>query len=127
MSLVNKHNRCVAIKLFRFRRTLVELVYCPAGEVVEPHHHDHVDGTMIMLGGEIIGTIGDRTGFTGGCDFLRRFRIPRGVVHSCVVTGRFFLFLNIERWDCAPTSAAIDFITTNNHDTSNSPHPCNSP
>jgi hypothetical protein len=110
MSLINRHNGCIAITLFKFGNKQLELVYCPKGEVIEPHVHEHIDGTMIMLGGEAFGTIGDQSGFTGWYDIGRRFKVPRNCSHHATVTGRFFLFLNYEKWTGqTPTSAAIDF------------------
>ncbi len=115
--MIHRHNGCIAITLFRFGRRQLELVYCPAGEVIEPHVHQHVDSTLVMLGGEIEGGIifspfgGWKIGRTGWYDFGRRFDIPAGVYHYAKVTGRFCLFLNYEKWDSKPTSAAVDFIT----------------
>ncbi len=121
--MIHRHNGCIAITLFRFGRRQLELVYCPAGEVIEPHVHQHIDSTLVMLGGEIKGGIAPfldglamdwdhwRHGKTGWYDFGRRFKIPAGTLHYAKVTGRFCLFLNYEKWDSKPTSAAVDFIT----------------
>lgn len=112
MELIHRHNRCRGITLFRFGQRLVELWYCPKGEIIEPHSHEHFNSTLIMLGGEIEGTIGFRTGRTGWYDFGRRFFIPAGTCHQAKVVGNFCVFLNYERWwDVKPTSAAIDFVS----------------
>lgn len=108
--MINRHNGCIAVTLLRFGSRQVELVYCPKGEVIEPHVHEHIDGAMVMLAGELDGKIGDRSGRTGWYDFGRVFRVPRNCVHSASVVGRFCIFLNYERWiGQNPTSAAIDF------------------
>lgn len=110
MRFVHRHNGCVAFVVFRFRRCQVELVWCPRGEVIEPHVHHKIDSTLIILGGEMDGRIGEgRRGRTGWYDFGRRFHIPAGTVHDTTVTGRFCLFANVERWTGDPTSAAVDF------------------
>lgn len=106
---IHRHNRCLCITILRLGRRQVELVFAPHGEVIEPHVHQQADCTLVILGGEMEGTIADRKGKTGWYDFLRRFKIPAGVTHSATVTGRFVLFANFERWLTDPTSAAIDF------------------
>lgn len=109
--MIHRHNRCIGLILIRIGTRQLELWFCPRGEVIEPHSHPHIDSTLIILGGEMDGDINGRRGKTGWYDFLRRFKIPAGTVHSAVVTGRFCLFANYERWVGKPTSAAIDFET----------------
>lgn len=110
--MINRHNGCIGITLFRIGRRQLEIFYCPKGEVIEPHVHRNINSTLIMLGGGLDGKIGDRSGKTGWHDFLRRFHIPAGTVHSATVIGRFCLFANYEKWNGNPTSAATDFIET---------------
>jgi hypothetical protein len=106
---MHRHNGCIGITLFRFGRRQLEVWYCPGGEVIKTHCHEKIDSTLIILAGEMEGTIGSRTGKTGWYDFLRRFRVPRGVLHSAKITGRFCIFANYERWTGRPSSAAVDF------------------
>lgn len=108
--MIHRHNGCIGITLFRIGRRQLEVFWCPSGEVIEPHFHKHVDSTLIMLGGELEGKIGDRTGRTGWYNMFRCFHIPAGTVHCATVTGRFCLFANYEKWVGNPTSAAVDFI-----------------
>lgn len=108
--MIERHNRCVGIKLFRFRNHQLELWACPRSEVVEPHSHANIDSTIIFLWGSIYGTIGERSGFVGWRDSFRRFEIAPGVKHSATILSRFCLFLNWEKWQTKDvTSAAIDF------------------
>lgn len=86
-------------------------MWCPRGEEIEAHVHHHIHSTLIILGGEMEGWIGERHGKTGWYDFLRRFHIPAGTVHRAKVTGKFFLFANYEKWDGKPSSAAVDFAS----------------
>lgn len=109
MSWFHRHNRCFGLVLFRVGRYQAELFYCPHGEEIEPHIHQKVDSTLVILGGGMDGRIGERHGIVGWQDFLRRFHVPAGTVHSAKITGWFCLFLNFERWTGTPTSAAIDF------------------
>lgn len=111
MKWIHRHNRCIGVTVFRFGKTQLELWFCPGGEQIEPHFHQDIDSTLIMLGGELEGNINGRVGRTGWYDFLRRFHIPAGTVHSAKVTGWFCLFANLERWSGQPSSAAVDFQT----------------
>lgn len=107
--LCHRHNGCIGFILFRAGKRQCELWYCRHGEEIEPHVHQKIDSTLVILGGGMDGRIGGRRGIVGWQDFLRRFHIPAGTVHSAKITGRFCLFLNFERWTGNPTSAAIDF------------------
>lgn len=104
-----RHNRCRGFRLLRFGQVQIELWCCPAGEDIAPHVHDHIDSTLIILGGSAVGSIGAKVGLVGWRDMFRRFKIPKGVVHWAIVRSQFFIFLNVEKWDCNITSAAHDF------------------
>lgn len=112
MKWMHRHNGCIGFTLFRFGKRQLELWYCPKDETIEAHVHDHIHSTLIILGGEMEGWIGERHGKTGWYDFMRRFHIPAGTVHRAKVTGRFCLFANYEVWTGTPTSAAVDFTAT---------------
>lgn len=108
--MIERHNRCVGFKLFRFGNRQLELWLAPNREIIESHCHRHIDSTLIFLWGRILGTIGDKTGTVSYRDALRRFPIPAGVKHSAIVQSRFCAFLNWERWKTPNvTSAALDF------------------
>lgn len=108
--MIERHNRCVGVKLFRLGTRQLELWFCPRQEIIESHSHKHIDSTLIFLWGRILGTIADKTGIVSYRDTLRRFSIPAGVKHSAIVHSPFCLFLNWEKWTTRNvTSAAIDF------------------
>lgn len=108
--MIERHNRCVGVKLFRFGCYQLELWIAPHGEIIEPHSHRHIDSTLVFLCGKILGTIGDKTGTVSHRDAFRRFSIPAGVTHSAIVQSGFCAFLNWERWKTSNvTSAALDF------------------
>lgn len=110
--MIEKHNRCIGVKLFRFRQWQLEMWFCPRKEVIEPHSHRNIDSTLIFLWGRITGTIGDKTGPVSYRDIFRRFPIPAGVTHTATVHSPFCVFLNWERWKTSDvTSAALDFQT----------------
>lgn len=108
--MIERHNRCIGVKLFRLGVWQLELWFAPRGEFIEPHSHRQIDSTLVFLWGHILGTIGDKTGTVSYRDALRRFAIPAGVTHSATVYSPFCLFLNWEKWKTSNiTSAAIDF------------------
>lgn len=108
--MIERHNGCVGLKLFRLGKRQLELWFCPRHEIIESHSHKHIDSTLIFLWGRILGTIGNKTGIVSYRDTFRRFPIPAGVKHSAIVQSTFCLFLNWEKWKTGNvTSAAIDF------------------
>lgn len=109
--MIIRHQGCTGITLFRWGRRKLELWLIPEMHYIQPHIHQYIDSTLIFIWGYMYGNIAGRGGMVGERgDFLRRFTIPAGVVHSAR-TFRFTLFANWERWkDGAPiTSAATDF------------------
>ena len=110
--MVERHGKCIGIKLFQWGNHLWELWFCPAGEVIKEHVHQHCDIRMKILGGRMQGRIGHNSGPVGWNDFGRVFDIPAGVVHNAVILDPFCMFLSMEKWDSRePTSAAEDFVT----------------
>lgn len=110
--MIERHGECVGLKVFQWGKHLWELWYCPFGEAIKPHVHEHCDVSMLILGGSMLGIIGSARGPVTWRDIFRIFQIPRGVNHSALIIGRLgCVFLSMERWDCQPTSAATDFVT----------------
>lgn len=108
--MIERHNGCIGLKLFKLGSRQLEIWYAPKDEIVESHSHQHIDSTLVFLWGKIHGRIGDKSGIVSFSDSLRSFSIPAGVRHSATVLSRFCLFLNWEKWKTRNvTSAAIDF------------------
>lgn len=107
--MICRHNRCIGIRLFRWKRWQLEIWFAPKGEVIERHVHRRIDSTIIMLAGGMWGSIGERIGYVGWEDIGRRFPIPHGVAHGATV-NKFCLFANLEHWTHNVTSAAEDFV-----------------
>lgn len=106
--MIERHNRCIGIKLFRWRRLLIEMWFCPKGEVIRPHIHSQVDVKIMPLYGWMLGKIGDRLGIVEPRDAGRCFEVPHGTVHSARMLS-FCIFAGVERWAGPMTSAALDF------------------
>lgn len=105
--LVARHNRCVGITLFQWKRRKLEVWFIPKDEVIEAHKHDHIDSSIRLLFGYMTGQIADVRGHVIP---WRAYPVPAGMKHSAV-TSTFVIFANWERWtgDAEVTSAAVDF------------------
>lgn len=104
-----RHNRCRGFRLWKWGNFQIELWFCPRGEHIEPHVHEHIDSKIIFLAGSMKGRIADRSGLVSWPRHMfSSWRVPKGVMHSARV-GAFCVFANLERWDGPPTSAAEDF------------------
>lgn len=111
MSIFRRHNRVRGVRIWKWGTFQIEVWFCPKEEFIEPHVHQRIDSTLVLLAGEMLGTIRDKTGWVR-CpeDRFRKFHVPAGTVHSAKI-GRFCVFANIERWGWTGdvTSAADDF------------------
>lgn len=103
--MIRKHKRCRGLRIWKWNSLQVEVWFCPSFEYIEPHVHERIDSTIVMLLGDMAGTIGKETGLVR---HWKRYRVPAGVKHSASV-GLFCIFANVERWQGEPTSAADDF------------------
>ena len=106
---MTRFKRARGWKLFRWKQRQIEIWFIPADEAIPPHVHNHIDSTLLILGGGCLGGIGERIGAVGWRDMFRRFEIPKGVTHWAKANWPFFLFLNCERWDGVVSSASNDF------------------
>lgn len=108
--MIQRHNRCWGLTLWRWKNKQVELWFCPKGETIVDHFHENIDSKIIYLGGKMDGHIAHEHKQFGWRDIFRMFCIPKGTVHGAKVTGLFAVFANVETWtDKAVTSAARDF------------------
>lgn len=107
--MITRFQRCLGIRLFRLGRWQAELWLCPRGQVIPPHTHRYFQGRLVFVAGRMEWTLEGRTRDVGWRDVLRSWPVPAGANHGAVVTGWFGVFLNIERWQGRPTSAATDF------------------
>lgn len=105
--IFHRHNRCVGITLFRFRRRQLEVWFCPKHEIIESHSHRNLDSRIYVLLGVLWGRIGKRYGYAHR---RRAYPVGAGIEHSAI-TMTFCIFANWETWKerNAVTSAAIDF------------------
>lgn len=80
------------------------------GENLPVHAHPNMESRIVFLGGRMLFTRDARTIPLGFTKILRSFVVKAGQAHGAIVTGRFGMFLNLEKWLIKPTSAAHDFI-----------------
>lgn len=102
---MRKHNRCRGIRLWKWNSFQIEVWFCPKDEEIEPHIHERIDSKIILLFGYMTGKIAE----TRGCvKVFQSYPVLAGTSHSAV-TSTFCIFMNVERWQGKPTSAAEDF------------------
>jgi len=110
---------CTGLKIPLPGRWQLEFWYCPGGAEIPLHVHERVAGWIWLLAGKMKWQVNDRVREVKGL-FRRRQtngdlalsaqKIDRGVVHGGEVTGRFGLFVNVERWIGQKKSAADDLV-----------------
>ena len=105
-----RFRRITGFRLFRWGRRQLEVWFCPRGEMIPAHWHDHCDSRLTFLGGGMLWEFNGRRKLCGWRQIGLTKKIPKGETHAALVTGRFGLFLNWETWDCDPSSAATDFV-----------------
>lgn len=107
--MIRRHNRCRGIRLWKWGRFQIEVWFCPKGEVIETHAHQHIDSKIIVLYGGMWGSIGNRVGSPRR---FKAFEVPAGVRHGAAISDyQCCIFANVERWKNGVdvTSAAEDF------------------
>lgn len=108
--MIIRFQKIRGIRLFRWGKTQAELWLAPGGETLPMHTHTHCSSRIIYLLGKMTFWFGPHSCDLSMRSFLKNFVIPAGAPHGGQVTGRFVLFINFERWNSTPTSAAHDFI-----------------
>lgn len=107
--MILRFQNIFGVRLFRVGRFQAELWLCPRGEKIPEHAHDKMDSRITFLGGAMIFTRDKKSIPLDWRRIGRSFKVRAGQAHGAEVTGRFGLFLNLERWTTAPSSAATDF------------------
>lgn len=119
-----RFQNCRGVRLFRLGSWQAEVWYCPAGEVIPPHHHEHIDSRIVYLAGQMIFVRDSAVKLMSRWrDRFKFLRVRPNQLHYAAVTGRFGLFLNLEHWTGKPTSAAVDFQPHDTDQTTTDPHP----
>lgn len=115
--LVDKHEGCVGLRLFKWGQRSVQLWYCPKGYTIEKHSHDLQDIELAFIYGQawfykLQHNIVKSAKVAGLGNPFKTFSIPAGTVHWFSVSSRSLWFVNYARWKTGytPTSASIDFV-----------------
>lgn len=113
--MINYHEKCVGIVLFKFRQLFIQLWLCPANYEIKPHSHPEEDIKLVYLLGKttFFRLVGDDLQsfsprwFHAG----RAFNVHAGILHSFTVSNWPLVFINISRFKkgCKAKSAALDF------------------
>lgn len=118
MSIINRHEKCVGIRLWKSKTRFIQLWYCPRGYDVKPHSHNdqHIE-LMYLFGKTTISRITSQTveWFTPKWyHIFRKFTVRKGQIHWFTVSSLPLVFINFATFidGKRPVSAAIDFHTT---------------
>lgn len=102
----------MGITLFSLFKWKIELWFCPPFSKVPEHTHPHVDIELIPLYGSAIFS---RNGVLYPLCRGRLFKchtVKHNDRHYFVVSSKWLIFLNWEKWLDNKTSAAVDFQLT---------------
>lgn len=122
MSIINRHERCVGIRLWKSKTRFIQLWYCPRGYEVKPHSHNDQHIELMYLFGKTTfyrhGVISNPSGyiesFSPRCKhILKRFTVKTGQRHWFTVSSLPLVFINFATFvdGKRPVSAAEDFHT----------------
>lgn len=114
-TFINRHERCVGIRLWKSSRRFIQLWFCPSGYEIQQHSHPdeeielrYLFGKSIFyrLKGKNVESFRPRW-----YHFGRSFTIPAGVVHWFKVSTWPLVFINSATFPkgVTPRSAAIDY------------------
>lgn len=115
--LINRHEKCWGIVLFKWRQKFIQLWYCPAGYNIQPHSHPEEDIELMYIAGTTTFTrvINLRAqSFTPKWyHIFQTFSVKAGTYHYFKVSKWPLIFINFSTFKKGfkPKSAAIDFKT----------------
>lgn len=117
--IINRHEDCVGITLFKWGQRRIELWFCPSGYKIEEHSHPQEDVELMFLYGNTLFCRQKTDGktpvesyyaqFPG--DFGRVFTVKHDDSHWFNVGNKPLIFLNFQTFlkGYQPVSAATDF------------------
>jgi len=117
MSLINKHENCIGLTLFKWNQRRIEIWFCPSGYQIEEHSHPSEDVELVYIFGN---TIFFRRNLLNGKyeegkpKFLQKFTVMHFHSHGFTVGRLPLIFINFQKFlnGYKPMSAAKDFLIT---------------
>lgn len=120
MNLLNHHEKCLGIVLFKWRQRFVQLWLCPSGYKIQKHSHPEEDiELMYIFGSSVFYRLTSSYVFTEYQEsykpkwyhIFRCFSVPAGTIHWFEVSKWPLVFINFSTFkdNIKPKSAAIDF------------------
>lgn len=125
MSIINYHESCVGIVLFKWRQKFIQLWYCPKGYEIKPHSHPEEDIELMYLFGSTVfyrqnqninyiirGWLDNPESYKPKWyNVFRRFSVPANTKHWFIVSKWPLIFINFSTFSEGnkPKSAAVDF------------------
>lgn len=124
MSIINRHERCMGIRLWKSKTRFIQLWYCPRGYEVKPHSHNDQHIELMYLFGKttffreqkqyvLVGRKGESYS-PKWYHMFRKFTVIAGQVHWFTVSSLPLVFINFATFIDGkhPISAATDFHIT---------------
>lgn len=123
MSIINRHERCVGIQLWKSKTRFIQLWYCPRGYEVKPHSHNdqHIElmylfgrTTFSRINSDDVNCLYTEMHTPSWYNMFRKFTVKPKQLHWFTVSSLPLIFINFAMFidGKRPVSAAIDFHTT---------------
>lgn len=123
MTLFDRHERCVGLRLWKSKTRFVQLWYCPRGYEVELHSHNDQNIELMYLFGKTtfsrinvdnVNHLFTETFTPKWKHIFRKFTVKAGQLHYFSVSTLPLVFVNFATFlpGNKPVSAAIDFHLT---------------
>jgi len=121
LKIIDRHEGCVGIRLYRFGRKSAQIWFCPAGYKIERHSHEEQDIELMFFCGDAkffrlvkhdsVWNREETKEVKGLGNPFKTFTIPAGTIHWFEVSTKPLVFINFSTWNqgIIPSSAAIDF------------------
>lgn len=120
MALLNRHEKCIGLTIFKWGQRRAEIWYCPAGYIIQEHCHPAQNVELMYLFGSTtfyrrnLWNNSENSLKCGWKTFCRRFTVRNFHAHWFSVGKLPLLFVNFQHFlpGNKPCSAAEDFEIT---------------
>lgn len=107
--MITRYDKCWVIRLFKWNKLTIELVYAPRNYSIVEHNHPNINIEICPIFGVASFYRGNRTAEIMPWSIGKHFTVAAGVNHYFTTYDCPLIFMNIERWLTEPTSATKDF------------------
>lgn len=116
--MINKHEKCIGIVLWKWKQKFIQLWYCPAMYQIKPHSHPEEDIKLMYIFGITVffRVVNEQIEyFVPRCyHIFRSFSVKAGVTHWFSPSPLPLIFISFSTFKkgFTPKSAALDFKPT---------------